>query len=293
MRKIFFKSAYMLILISFVILLFLINTFALGEAVGITSQSYYYLENQNSGLYLDATSDGSLIQYPFHGDENQQFQLIYNSPGYYTITPRRYPGQVLDVNTANNYINLFSSHNGTNQQWNVIKNGNGSYRLLSRCSSSTQAAVILNASTSPYAPLIHHQYNNSGNDNWIFEPVGGRLDGSERYYTSVYGGDAGIDPCGMVKESDVLRFVSNASTLGFPSGFYSNQAQRKKLLGRISNGSGSTILYWSGHSLNGLMSYYDQSIYIIYKWVLGINLCWFKHDRQQFLHWVLHKYCMG
>ena len=241
---------------------------ALYEDSALTSGGWYYFINEHSGLPMDASSSSDdLIQWTFHGHENQQFKLIYNSTtGYYNIESRYYPGKYMTVNgnydTNGSFITMQSANGGIAQDWEIIRNANGTYRFISRCSGGIRTAAIQYAATYSGEKLIHWTYGTSRNDNWYFKPVGGSTT-STRYISSAYGAEQGTDTwdAGLFsapKYQDVVVIDSNAtSLLGYTRGTFNTAGYRKDILGRVPNGESAELIYWSGHSLSGKMSYYD------------------------------------
>lgn len=57
------------------------------------------------------------------------------------------------------------------QRFNIQRNSNGSYRLLSYASNYSKAVVVKSALTSDNAPIIQYTDNGSTNGHWYFEPV--------------------------------------------------------------------------------------------------------------------------
>jgi endoglucanase len=143
-----------------------------GGGSGIISGAYYRITNRNSGQALDvnggATTNGAqVIQWPWNGGNNQQWQVIDNGGGYYRLLNRN-SGQALDVNggsTANGAnVIQWPWNGGTNQQWQIIDNGGGYYRIINR--NSGQALDVNGGSTSNGANVIQWPWNGGNNQQW-------------------------------------------------------------------------------------------------------------------------------
>lgn len=151
---------------------------------GITSGQVYYLRNANSGKYLDVPKGNSgngtdLIQYSFNGGANQIFKTVYNSTtGDYALIPMCATGSAVEItNTSpnnNEIVQIWSKPSSgymNSQRFKIVRNSNGSYKLLSYASSYTKAVVVQGASTANSAKIIQYNDNGATNGNWYFESV--------------------------------------------------------------------------------------------------------------------------
>ncbi|MGQ4386730.1 ThuA domain-containing protein [Streptomyces sp. SAS_270] len=122
--------------------------------VGISETAWYSLTGQANGTCVDtrsaATANGTAVQqYTCNGTQAQQFQFRATDGGYSRITARGNPQQVVDVtdrSTADNApLQLWSWSNGTNQQWQPVKETSGRYHFIARhsgkCLSTATAAT--------------------------------------------------------------------------------------------------------------------------------------------------------
>lgn len=134
--------------------------------------AYYRIINRNSNQALDvnggSTVNGAnVIQWPWNGGNNQQWQIIDNGGGYYRIINRN-SGRALDVNggsTANGaQVIQWTWSGGNNQQWQVIDNGGGYYRIINR--NSNQALDVNGGSTANGANVIQWPWNGGNNQQW-------------------------------------------------------------------------------------------------------------------------------
>ena len=143
----------------------------------------YYLKNYKSNLYADVAASGgagsNVSQWSFHGGKNQQWKVTYLNNGYYIIRPVHNNSLALSVN--NNYdsngsnINVSAAPPNNDplqipyyEQWKIILNYNGTYRIASRCSFNDKVLTVEDASTSSGANIIQYKYNATQNDEWIF-----------------------------------------------------------------------------------------------------------------------------
>lgn len=142
-------------------------------------ETYYRFRNARSNLYLDCDgyTMGSNIRqlyYPSHLNP-QKFLVMYNENDYYTIHPYEAMEMAVDVTGAsvNNEANIqvYSYNHGSAQNWKFISNGNGTFRVASKCSSDNKVMVIQSASMESGANVFQYTYNATVNDQWYLEPV--------------------------------------------------------------------------------------------------------------------------
>lgn len=94
---------------------------------GIEPVRSQQLTARHSGKCLDVAgasqaNSANIIQYDCHGGPNQQWRLIPQGQGYYTITAQ-HSGKCLDVAGASqangSHIIQYDCHRGFNQQWRL------------------------------------------------------------------------------------------------------------------------------------------------------------------------------
>ena len=142
----------------------------------------YYIRNNNSGKYLDVANSGSsganVNQWDFHSGKNQKWSINYLNNGYYVIQPAHnnnlaldvynnydYNGSNIDVQTAPyNYSSI-----PDNMQWKIIPCSDGIYRIASKCSYNDKVLTVQDASMDNGANVIQYKYNETQNDEWVFE----------------------------------------------------------------------------------------------------------------------------
>lgn len=143
-----------------------------GSGGGIVSGAYYRIVNRNSGQVLDvngaSTANGTaVIQWPWTGGNNQQWQVIDNGGGYYRVINRN-SSRALDVNggsTASGAAVIqWTWNGGNNQQWQFVDNGGGYFRIINR--NSGQALDVNGGSTTSGATVIQWPWNGGNNQQW-------------------------------------------------------------------------------------------------------------------------------
>lgn len=73
----------------------------LGQAPGITSGMTYHIRNVNSGKYLDVENGIiDVVQYFFKGGAHQKWKVVYESDGYYSLSPVGSSSKVLDLSNG-------------------------------------------------------------------------------------------------------------------------------------------------------------------------------------------------
>lgn len=153
-----------------------------GPVAGLSNNQTYYLRNVNSGKYLhvpggDLTHGTDVVQYDLQGTTNQQFKLVYNSATRdYSLSPICAPNMGVEItngSSANNAVVQIGEKLSTGfvsaQRFNIVKNSDGSYRLLSYSSAHTKAVVVEYASLDNSAAIIQYDNNGSTNGFWFFE----------------------------------------------------------------------------------------------------------------------------
>ncbi|VUD40229.1 Endoglucanase C307 [Thalassocella blandensis] len=139
----------------------------------------YYIKNRKSGLFMDvqdfSTANGAnILQWHFHGDSNQQYDLVHQGNGAYAIQPV-VSGKALDVDAV-------SSTNGANvHQWDFVGGNNqkfiahaveGNFVQLVAMHSGKVIEVV-NGSVDPGANVQQWDNNNQVTSHWELVPVSG------------------------------------------------------------------------------------------------------------------------
>lgn len=145
------------------------------------TEGVYYIRNKLTGKYLDVKGGSSyngaeIIQYKFHGDPNQQFQIKYEN-GFYKIYSKL--GRCLDLSTASGAntngtdLKLYDSSNTRQQQYfRFRKMSDGSVEIGTVSSYGNKIFEVTNSSYADSAVVqIWDRSDSRTNDNWILEPV--------------------------------------------------------------------------------------------------------------------------
>jgi len=150
----------------------------IAQTPGIENGGEYYLRNVKSGAYLDVKgavnkNKQPCIQWHFEdGDANQKWKAIYQGDGSYKLQAMHTSNKYLEVttNTAADKA-VIDIHDGEwkEQYWRIKPNGDGSFRLMSKCSDYKKSAVVEGASFSDGAKVFQYSYNATHNDEWVFE----------------------------------------------------------------------------------------------------------------------------
>ena len=156
----------------------------------------YYIRNRQSGQYLDVygssqASGANVLQYPFHGGANQQWQIIHQNNGLYMIRPQHAPNMYLQVKGGANVDNsnvIQGSYNPNypyQYWWRIIKNANGTYRLIPYI--STILALDNNGSGANSANILIGDYYGYAYQQWELLPAAFISDGEKSicYTTAV------------------------------------------------------------------------------------------------------------
>lgn len=140
----------------------------------------YYIRNKQSGQYLDVYNLGtapgtSIIQFPFNGGDNQMWQITHQNNGLYTIRPKHAPSMYLQVSGGTNVDNSQVIQGAYNPQypyynwWRLIKNANGTYRLIPYI--STILALDNNGSGANSANILIGDYYGYAYQQWELVPT--------------------------------------------------------------------------------------------------------------------------
>ena len=141
------------------------------------STSWYRVTAEHSGKVMDvqskSTSDSAkIVQYPWEGGTNQQFQFRYNGDGTHHIVPRHVQ-KVLDISGASPArgakVILYSWRNVANQRFQLIKVGYDRYLIISHhCGLCLE---VDGNSQKNSAQLTQYSINGGLNQIWRIERV--------------------------------------------------------------------------------------------------------------------------
>lgn len=148
------------------------------EKVKDPLEGTYYMQNVNSGHYLDIENGSSenganIRQWYYNGSDAQKFKVVSNGAGYYYIlTGASGYSRAVDIDSG-------SSANGTNiMQWDywggemqlysIVKNSDGSYRILTKASGLSAALDVYEISKEAGANVNQWTYWGGTGQHWNF-----------------------------------------------------------------------------------------------------------------------------
>ncbi|MFB6162861.1 MAG: RICIN domain-containing protein [Halococcoides sp.] len=154
----------------------------LGQQSGPVKDGTYRVVNAQSGhsLAVESTDAGaSAIVTTTDAGANVEWTVTRLSGGEYIIENEA-SGLVLEVADADTSdgadIQQWHRNNHPTQRWNLIDNGDGTYRLWDACGNAVggrQVAEVANASESAGANVQQWTDNGGTHQHWEFVPVGG------------------------------------------------------------------------------------------------------------------------
>jgi hypothetical protein len=140
--------------------------------------TYYQVINRNSGKMADvngaSTADlAKVIQWPWHGGNNQQWQFVDRGSGYYNLKNRN-SGKCLDVTSVSSsdgaLLIQYTCGSGNNQQFQLV--AVGSYYQL-RARHSGKCVSIVGNSTADGVQLEQRTCSNTNNSmQWTLTATG-------------------------------------------------------------------------------------------------------------------------
>lgn len=139
----------------------------------------YYIRSKYSDLYLDTeqnvSANGNVIQYGFHGDNNQVWIVRQQDDGYYKLySPWYDEPKCLNVesNPTQNGSNINVYDDAVNRNsilFKIVSNNDGSYRIISKWSNNQKVLDVCGPSTAPTANIQIWEYVGVNQQKWIFE----------------------------------------------------------------------------------------------------------------------------
>ncbi|MCM1314626.1 MAG: RICIN domain-containing protein [Alistipes senegalensis] len=145
--------------------------------------SAYRIKNANSGLYMQvadakAENGANVQQWGSDGTAvHDVWKMFSAGDGYYYISSCVGDGgtYVLDVagKKADNgtNIDIYKYNGGTNQQFMLTKNDDGSYKICTKVSGGKSAVEVKNADKNSGANIQEWAINGAECQNWILEPA--------------------------------------------------------------------------------------------------------------------------
>ena len=152
-------------------------------AASFAEGAAYRFKNVHSGLYMQvagaaAENGANIQQWGSDGSSVHDIWKLFSAgDGYYYIASCVGDGgtYVLDIagkKTANGTnIDLYQYNGGTNQQFMLTENSDGSYKLRTRITGEASAVEIADASTASGANVQQWEINGADCQDWILEPV--------------------------------------------------------------------------------------------------------------------------
>ena len=159
------------------------NASAAIVPANFTEGAAYRIKNVNSGLYLEvagasAKNGTNVDQWGSDGSEIHNIWKLFSAgDGYYYLASCVGDGGtfVLDVagKKADNgtNIDIYQYNGGTNQQFMLTENSDGSYKIRTRVSGEASAVEIVNADTSSGANAQEWEVNGANCQDWTLEAV--------------------------------------------------------------------------------------------------------------------------
>ena len=153
-------------------------------AVSFADGAAFRIRNVNSGQYLEvagakAENGTNVDQWGSDGSEIHNIWKLYAAgDGYFYLASCVGDGgtYVLDVagkKAANGTnIDIYQYNGGTNQQFMITDNGDGTYKIRTRVSGEASAVEIANADTASGANAQQWEINGANCQDWTFEAVG-------------------------------------------------------------------------------------------------------------------------
>jgi hypothetical protein len=134
----------------------------------------YEIVNRNSGKALSVDANGFTIQSTYTAATSQQWQLSVGSggPGWLTVTNVG-SGKVLDVpggsTSTGTQLEQWTANGGTNQQWQLRPNGDGTYQIYGR--NAGLVAGVGGGSTAEGAAIVQWTPLGVPDQAWSLVPV--------------------------------------------------------------------------------------------------------------------------
>jgi peptidoglycan hydrolase-like protein with peptidoglycan-binding domain len=144
----------------------------------------YYIRNKKTNKYLDVKGgsgydNAQIVQYRFHGDLNQQFQIKYVDGFYKIYSMCGMRNRCFDLsgpseaNTNGTHLKIYSNVKNCVQQNFILKRlDDGSFEIGSASSNCNKVLEVENSSYDDCATVKIWEGNGSKlNDDWYLEPV--------------------------------------------------------------------------------------------------------------------------
>ena len=134
-------------------------------------QSRYHPEASKPFCYLYA-SGSNVIQYTAKGNANQTWTVDYVGSGYYEIYSKADSSKAMGVASSNpgngTNVALYDSTAGSRRKFRIIKNADGSYRILSACGDKNRGLDVCGPSNEAGANIQTWNYCGVPQQQWKF-----------------------------------------------------------------------------------------------------------------------------
>ncbi len=171
-----------------------------SEDTSLTNGAYY-IRSKYSNLYLDteqnASANGNVIQYNFHGNGNQVWVVKYQGNGYYKLHSLWHNEEkclAVERNTTQNGSNVDVYANGDYILFKIVSNNDGSYRIISKWSNNQKVLDVCGPSTAATANIQTWEYMGVNQQKWYFESITPTIVSREEWGAAPFtleGGDTG------------------------------------------------------------------------------------------------------
>lgn len=151
----------------------------------------YHIKNVWTGKYLDvadpAANQGysliNVIAFSLNGNGNQQWKVVSQGNGWYKLYSMWPFSSLKCLDVTGDNVDVYNDDSGDYLLFRIIKNADGSYRLMNKYGGNTTNALDLNGnSSSPdyQKNVISYEYSGSSNQKWTFSNVNFGSGGSYR-----------------------------------------------------------------------------------------------------------------
>lgn len=204
----------------------------------------YYIKNAYSGKYLDIvnaySSNGTNVQqYEFNGCTAQQFKLVNDGNGYYSIlTACSDFKSCVDVyrGSSSNGTNIqqWSYHGGNSQKFQFVKSGD-KYIIKTKASNCYSCLDLYAWEKGNCGNIAQWEFLNGENQLWYLEKVSGNNSGSSSSSGSTSGNNSGNGSSGS--SSSNTGASNNYKSLFWGSNSSSNWNQAVSVMTSKNGGS--------------------------------------------------------
>lgn len=205
--------------------------FTAVTAAAFTDGATYRLKNVNSGLYMQvegaAAANGTNVQQWGTGDgvTHDIWKFVDQGDGYYSLISAVGDGGTFALDIAGKKtadgtnVDIYQYNGGTNQQFMLTMNADGSYKLRTRISDGKSAVEIADAGVGSGDNVQQWTINGSSCQDWILEKIadpGCKMDTSVSY-------EFENANSGMVMDIEAGTMADGINVQQWTSGHYKSQ----------------------------------------------------------------------